>query len=252
MDQQLTAEILDLRAKKLTPKQIARKLNLKTAEVVAVLQSTEESGGSQRQPLAAQSPLHSCWINSDFKRSFIPAHKLLPEKAGQLQRVPIRHGTGPGQAPNENGLVTIVVLRHTTGHKLKLASYLVDYNCLGVKDALPPKTVDKAQVDPILEKIYSGYPFGRHHISLNEAHAVIFSALEFAHRCGLEPHPDFDRAKDFLGPWDRSLYIECGQKGQPWYCNGPFESKERIAQVLSTLERTVGPNNFHFTVVDNA
>ena len=250
MDEQLVQDVIDLRLKNLTPKQIARKLSLKPAEVSAILKTNSTALQDDRPSRAALDPLHGCWISSSFRSPFVPVDKLLPPKAGQLQRVPINYGRSHSKSLANEGLVTVTIARQVSATKIKYAGYLIDYYCLGVKDVIAPSTVDRSALPTLLDKLYNTETLGRLAVSLPEAQAVIFSALDFAQQCGLAPHPDFEKAKDFLGPWDRSLYIECGRHGKPVYCKSPYDSPRKAQKILETLEKNIGKGNFEAILSD--
>ncbi|MGA1475083.1 MAG: hypothetical protein ACO4AI_07945 [Prochlorothrix sp.] len=247
MDDRTIQDILALRSKNLTPKQIARKLGLKPAEISAILKDQGSSFKTSSPRLSPQAPLYGCWINSDFRRKFVPANQLKPIQAGQLQPgFPNRTITRFFQKKSsELGLATVAVARHSTESRLKLGFYLVDYYCLGVKSVMPIRTIEKSSLTETLAAIYRLYDFGHHQVSLPEAQALVFGAIEFAERCGFRPHRSFDSAaRNMLGEWDRSIGVECGYGGQPFYQQGPSESPARVREILATLEQTVGAGNF--------
>lgn len=244
MDEQLAQEVISLRLKNLTPKQIARKLSLKPAEVSAILNTQSAALGDSRPTRTALDPLCGCWVSSSFRLPFVPANKLLRPKAGQLQRVPVNYGRSQSRFLLNEGLATVTIARQVSATKIKFASYLIDYHCLGVKDVVAPRTIDRTMLSTCLDRVYKTEELGHLAISLPEAHAIIFSALEFAQQCGLAPHPDFEKAKDFLGPWDRSLYIECGHNGKPVYCKSLYDSPRKAQKIVETLNKNVGQGNF--------
>ena len=74
----------------------------------------------------------------------------------------------------------------------------------------------------MVEKSYAQCNQDYREISLEQAQAIIFGAVEYADQLGLKPHPDFEAAKAHLGkPSEEKLSIEFGRQGEPFYVSGP-------------------------------
>ncbi|MGB0563333.1 MAG: hypothetical protein ACPGVO_16240 [Spirulinaceae cyanobacterium] len=80
-------DILDLRSKKLTPKQIARKLGLKVSQVKSFLQDQAEETAIARAEGGLLDPVVDCYVNRHT------AQYLLNASENRDQR----HGSGLGQ-----------------------------------------------------------------------------------------------------------------------------------------------------------
>jgi hypothetical protein len=74
---------------------------------------------------------------------------------------------------------------------------------------------------------------------------LVLGAAEYARGLGFEPHPDFERARSHLGPWEGHSAITFGRDGRPYYINGPDDDPDFV---LRTLRRTVGDGEFGHTV----
>ena len=59
------------------------------------------------------------------------------------------------------------------------------------------------------------------------------------------PDPDFNRARDHLGPWSGPTAITFGCNGKPTYISGPHDNPDHV---LRTLRRAVGRDGFNYTV----
>ena len=57
------------------------------------------------------------------------------------------------------------------------------------------------------------------------------------------PLPGFQPTAGHLGPWTGPSAIGFGRDGKPFFVQGPHDNP---AAILTTLERSVGPDNFHF------
>lgn len=225
-------EINRLRALNLSPKQIARKLGLRPASVNAFLRNQAESENLARQARGELAPLECCLINEKA------AQRLLEAKQ-------------QGNAHQEEkarpaGLAQIFVTRIERNQYL-VCGYLVDYWCLGVKDALGPRKLNRTKYEAMVNQAYANFNQDYREISLEQAQAIIFGAVEYAEQLGLKPHPDFEAAKGHLGkPSEELLPIEFGREGKPFYLNGPYDNPERI---IAKLRETLGEGNFKYLII---
>jgi hypothetical protein len=77
------------------------------------------------------------------------------------------------------------------------------------------------------------------------ARHLVFGAVVYARSLGFEPAPGFAATAGQLGPWAGPSAIGFGRLGKPYFVQGP---RDNTAAILQTLERSVGPDNFHFLV----
>jgi hypothetical protein len=145
----------------------------------------------------------------------------------------------------EDGLTIVAVARRQPHGRILLGSYIVDYFCLGVKDAnfvanIPP---DEFYADVLpLTLQYREYIS----ISTELAHELVWGAVEYAAQFGFRPHRDFQLAKLVLDPpgaHPRSGQVEFGYEGKPYFIQGPYDD---VDQILEQLRRTAGDGNFDF------
>src|SRR6266540_3634764 len=68
-------------------------------------------------------------------------------------------------------------------------------------------------------------------------------AVAYARSLGFEPAPGFEATAGQLGPWAGPSAIGFGRHGKPFFVQGPHDN---AAAILTTLERSVGRDNFHF------
>lgn len=215
--------VAELRRAGRTPKEIARALGLKPAEVAPLIRAVGVAAPKQEAPLAG------CWITDNWA-------------AGLTVR---GHPEWPGvQATEEgeSGLAGVVVAREH-GSSVSACGYLVDVWCLGVKNCNGPKSMDRRKLPDFARKIFSS--FGQPPVSapLELARQVVFGAVDYARGLGLEPHPDFAKCAGLLGDWSGPSDITFGRDGMPTYIEGPHDDTFRI---MATLRQTVGDGNFHY------
>jgi hypothetical protein len=215
-------EITRLRSRSLSPKQIARQLSLRPAEVTAFIQVQAQGTQLTRE----LSPLHHCLIDEGA------AKHLLDRKSKKGK-------------DNSRGLSQIFVTRRERNNYL-VCSYLVDYWCLGVKSTFGPRKMDPRKYETIVQQSYDTFDGDYREISLVQAQSIIFGAFDYADRLGLKPDPDFERSIVQLGQRPEQLIeIEFGQNGKPMYVNGPYDNPDKI---IDTLRRSVGDGNFDFVM----
>lgn len=159
-------------------------------------------------------PLYECWINGGWQ---------------------------------EGNMAHIAVARqHITGN-ITFGLYLIDLNCLGVKDAHFLFNVFPHEYKEVIEEM-------KKQIELEQApyplvHNIIYAALEFAEDNGFKPHKDFSVAQFILAEDNDEIElmdIPCGDNGVPVYFRGPNDSDAFAKRVLKTLETNVGKDNYFY------
>lgn len=142
----------------------------------------------------------------------------------------------------EMGLARVVVTRLQDSGSVILGIYLVDYYCLGVKDAFYRMGYTLKHLERDLPQ-FTGDP---EPCTPEFAHQLIYQSIEYAHRYGFEPHPDFEKAGLILDPpgtYPLNRALKFGKDGKPLYVSGPHDQPERI---VATLMRTAGEGNFNY------
>jgi hypothetical protein len=81
------------------------------------------------------------------------------------------------------------------------------------------------------------------------AQNLVLGAVDYAQTLGFDPHRDFYLAKPHLGDWQPPSKIRFGLNGKPYFQQGPYDNPTRV---MRTLDRTVGPGNYHFSTVISA
>ena len=225
MTSDLESEILALRSKGLTSKQIARKLGLKTSQINSVIKTNAEQTAMTRGKSGELAPVAQCLVNSNC------AERLLSDQELDEQDV--------------GGLGMVVVAR-TTGYKrFVICSYLIDYWCLGLKDTIGERKMNDIKYRQFLDMAYQGFPDGYQQITLEQAQAIVFGAINYAAELGLKPHKDFQKTKQHLGTWNGQPKLTFGHEGKPYFIAGPYDN---TTQIMQTLRKNVGEENFHYLI----
>ena len=218
-------EILALRDRKATPKQIARKLGLRPAEVNNIIQTQLNASPEKYSQPKQLLKLKECLIDSQGFDRFFGSQILKKDRKGLSQ----------------------IMVTRTDGQHCLVTTFLIDAWCLGVKDAMGPRKVKTTDYPLMREQAYAQTMSDSYrNISLEQAQSAIYGAIEYAQRLGIAPHPDFERAKHNLGPsMDNLPRHEFGKNGKPYYFAGPYDNPEKI---LAKLRESVGEGNFHYTI----
>src|SRR5579863_587737 len=222
---ELTERVRELRQRGRTPKEIARALGLPPAEVAPLIRAVA-STQPKREPALA-----GCWVNRGWT-----AGLTVCGHADWLD-------AGATEESDASGLVSILVARDSGG-SASVCGYLVDVWCLGVKDTLGPKSVDRRKLPGFRDSFFGTYGQPPLAAPIDLARHVVFGAVAYAHKLGFEPHPDFDGCAGHLGPpWEGKSDITFGRDGRPTYIEGPHDEPARIVR---TLRRSVGRGKFDY------
>jgi hypothetical protein len=135
-------------------------------------------------------------------------------------------------------------VREHSDNEVSVCGYLVDTYCQGVKNAIAPNTIDRRDLAAFLADYFSSYDRGPLPAPIELAQHLVFGAVDYARTLGFDPHPDFHHAKSHLGAWQPPSSIRFGLHGKPYFQQGPYDNPTRV---IRTLNRSVGPGNYHFT-----
>ena len=94
MTSDLESEILALRSKGLTSKQIARKLGLKTSQINSVIKTNAEQTAITRGKSGELAPVAQCLVNSNCAERLLSDRELDEQDVGGLGMVLVARTTG--------------------------------------------------------------------------------------------------------------------------------------------------------------
>lgn len=231
MDDDLIRQVRARRADGCSPKEIARGLGVSPAAVASVVQAIAAEGAAyppERRVLG-------CWVSPGWSEGLrVHGH---PEWPGQTRRC---------RTGEVTGLVAVLVARPGRRcDKVSVCGYLVDTYCLGVKDTFGPTSMSTSGLETFRSRFFRPYGSSGLAAPVELAQQLVFGAVEYARRLGLEPYRDFASVAGHLGAPPQAHTIEFGNEGQPYYVQGPHDDAGRI---LAALESCVGAGNFHFLV----
>jgi hypothetical protein len=96
----------------------------------------------------------------------------------------------------QNGMAIIIVIRQHKQGSQSAGFYLVDTQCLGVKDSFYNFNCEPKEIEETIDQ-YSDSQ-NMQEISYNEIHNIIYGAIAFAEDGGIEPCKSFELTKYFL------------------------------------------------------
>jgi transcriptional regulator with XRE-family HTH domain len=227
-DDELTQKVRELRAQGMTPREIARSLGVRPAEVSVLVREL----AADRDNANPDADLLGCWLNAGWS-----AGLGVPDRADWRD---------PGAGDGAEGLLTAVVARRRRHRRqITACTYLVDAYCLGVKNAMGPDEMDDRGLRTLTDFVFSAYAGPHVSVPIDLVRDLVLGAVEYAHGLGFAPHPDFEQARLHLGSWKGPSAITFGCDGQPLYINGPDDDPDHI---LRTLRRTVGGGGFRHSI----
>ena len=123
----------------------------------------------------------------------------------------------------QDGISPVVVARRQPNGNIVFSNCLVDFWCLGVKDAFCNADIPAGQFySEFLSKVF---PEEAISILPALAHEMIYGSIDFAARYGFKPHRDFKLASYVLDPPEAHPHqetVEFGKDGKPFYVVGPM------------------------------
>ena len=151
----------------------------------------------------------------------------------------------------EGKLCNIIIIRQHSNGNVTYCVYMVDLNCLGVKDSFYQFNVPYAMVQDFFNESGKEHNLSIIKIPYKLAHNIIHAGIEYAEEYGFKPCKVFTSVTGYFLEEDTDaiplIQIECGGKdGKPLYVNNGFESAFHEKQILAQLEKTAGEGNYHF------
>lgn len=137
---------------------------------------------------------------------------------------------------------TMFISRKMPDGKLAVGCFLIDGMCLGVKDCYPLFCFP-SQLSDIVERD----PESLHAVAPEMAKKFILGAIEFAKKFDFDPSPSFAKMEVIFNGIDESLCVTdfaFGRDGQPVFISGPYDSPQRVGEIMEQLNATAGEGNY--------
>jgi hypothetical protein len=197
------------RQKKLDRKRTKRR------EALAHRDNSTATGWPNDPEALAALPVQECWLGADIFQ------------------------LGIGQA---------VVGRTLSLGRLAVGTFLLDVQCLGIKNAFG-RVMTNSEFREHLRRIKEACSIERREPAY--VTKLIFDLEAWARRLGFPPHADYQIAKQALAgirPEACTEQFAFGKDGKPLYVSGPFDRPFRVQRIIETLRRTCGEGNYHYVV----
>lgn len=228
-DDELLARVRELRKGGSSPKEIARKLGLRPAEVAPLVRRV---ASFQATVDPAERPLVGCWVNAGWSDGL------------GLDDAPGWAATDPADGePTTAGLVSVLVARQERAGRATVCGYLTDVYCLGVKNVVGPLAMRIGEVAVYRSTFFQAFDRPPVSVPLDLAQHLVHGAVTYARGLGFEPAPDLPAVLSHLGSPSGPTPIRFGREGRPFYVSGPYDDAR---SVMRTLDAAVGPGNYDF------
>lgn len=231
-DPEVLDRVRQMRERGSTPKQIARVLGLRPAQVAPLVRQV--AAATQERLAPPERKLLACRISPGWS-----AGLGLDEAPGSVRA----HSGDSDRDRPQGGLAGILIARQDRGSRATVCGFLVDVYCLGVKNTLGPRPMGASEVDAFSRIFFAtlGSPID---IPLAVAQHVVHGAVAYARDLGFSPCEDFADTAPYLGlPPTEPGSIRFGHDGVPLYYSGPYDDARTV---VATLESTAGAGNYHF------
>ncbi len=147
----------------------------------------------------------------------------------------------------ETGLAHILLARQQPDDRILFAVYLVDTECLGLKDTFCnadlPLSEYEGELRASMDDVEDIIP-----CPLELAHTIVYGGIDYAKELGFRPHADFRLSRHVLEQKSALPFrddVEFGRDGKPFYVAGADDDVEFI---LEQLRLNVGKGGFEYMV----
>jgi hypothetical protein len=234
---ELLSKVRDLRGRGLSPKQVARELGMRPAEVAPLIRQVAGShrlAAAERElPEPADRDLIGCWVNPGWSSGLI-----LDDSLQELPEDP-KGGDDLGSA----GLVGVMIARGDRSSRVTLSGFLLDVYCLGVKNTIGPLTVGSSAVTSRVNVFFNSFDCAPRSAPLVLAQHLVHGSVAYARALGFEPHPEFADTAPYLGTASGPCPITFGRAGKPFYISGPRDDQHAV---LATLAANAGTGTYDY------
>lgn len=146
-----------------------------------------------------------------------------------------------------DGLGYVIVIREHTGGKKSFAVYMVDRWCVGVKDTFFNVRQDDDSIEELLSKVGE---YRLQEVSYNEAHNMVWGAVDYAEEAGIKPHKDFATTQYFLEEDTDEIPLieyEFGKDGKHYLV---AKSQLELSKYLQPMKKNLSENEYTCVVAD--
>lgn len=139
----------------------------------------------------------------------------------------------------------VIVSRNHTGGNITMACYLIDTNCLGVKDSFYHFRISEEEFDEIV------YTTGARECSYDEAHNMVYGSIEYAEEAGIAPDKSFNLTQYILKEDTDDIPLieyEYGMEGKHTLI---AHNHLEASKYLPLLKENLGDGNYTYIINDS-
>lgn len=202
--------------------------------------------GNQHQRRKTKKAARRKAVLNDKHGQAVSSHSALAQAKLAATRFGVSHCMIT-EALFEQGLGYVILGREKPSTTVALAFFLVDVNCLGVKNAFYAEMSHREFMGRVEGLMMSDFPL----VDIDPpcARQVLAGAIAYARELGFSPHRDYAEAVALFGDIDActcSTAYEFGKDGKPFYFAGPNETPSKVRRILRSLTDKVGEGNFSY------
>lgn len=145
----------------------------------------------------------------------------------------------------EAGEGIVIVTRKHSGGKFSMGVYMIDAFCLGIKDSTYNMWIEDYEVRDIIDHFGELKP-----CTYEEAHNMVYGAMEFALEAGIQPHKSFALTKYMLEEDDEHVPLidySFGKDGKHFLV---ANTRQEANRYLPLLRKNLGEGNFEFSIAE--
>lgn len=148
------------------------------------------------------------------------------------------------KSDTSTGIGHFVVARQRKNGTLVVGVYLLDLNCLGLKDTFFIEFEDIYELKKEILEINIGV-MDYEEIEPNLFFNYVYGAIEYAEDLGFKPHKDFKITEYILDDAEEIEFvdIEFGFNGRPLFVAGP---NDNINSLMAILDKNIGRENYDY------
>lgn len=174
------------------------------------------------------------------RQQFLSDDQFVRQRIRQLEIGECYRGSGIFECGED----AVIVTRKHTGGRISTGFYLVDAWCTGIKKSFFHLRMEDFELEEMIEQ------FNVDPCTYEEAHNLIYGAIEFAAEAGIEPCKEFALTKYFLEEDTEEIPLieyEFGKDGKHFLVS---HSKLEASKYLPSLRKNLGDNGFDFIIED--
>jgi hypothetical protein len=152
----------------------------------------------------------------------------------------------------ESGLGNIVATRRLSDGSIAVSAFIVDVQCLGVKNALFHVMSEHEYENNFKANMPNHHEENIKNVDPACAKKIITGAIAYAKKLGFSPHSDYYKSIGIFGDIDSNACpekYEYGKGGKPFYMRGPNESIPQANKIVEKLEKKCGEGNYDYIIM---